>query len=441
MIDWRHLRGVLRDPGARGPAGPGRPASPEGLRRPRHGVVTARPRRGHHRPRFARPAVVGHRGPGRRRRGRAADPVAEPVRRRPGHRARGAGVAAVLRASAARPRRRLPGRRDDRSGGGRRPGDRRTRPGPSTPCTGASTWPSTPPAARTPASCSRPCRRRRGWTPPSGTSRPTSGSTTGRSSSRRRPTTCSRSPATWATVSTSLPSPRPRTAASCSTCTTSGPTSATDASRSRTTWRRCRSSGSGRCTWPAASRPRATTSTPTSGPVDPELLELAARVVPRLPRVRAVIYEAVPVSLAGAGGRGAARRAVLHPQRRRAPGGRADARATRRPSPGGDPARHGYDDRTARGRAAGLHHPWVRRPGGQGPRCRPHARPHRPGPPLAAGPAPRAGARVARGCPGCRPCRGRPDASSWPRRPPAPGATSRAARSAAGWRPARTCWP
>jgi uncharacterized protein (UPF0276 family) len=34
------------------------------------------------------------------------------------------------------------------------------------------------------------------------------------------------------------------------------------------------------------------------GPIDPELLELAAQVVPRLPRVRAVIYEAVPASLA-----------------------------------------------------------------------------------------------------------------------------------------------
>lgn len=37
------------------------------------------------------------------------------------------------------------------------------------------------------------------------------------------------------------------------------------------------------------------------GPIDPELLELAAAVVPRLPRVRAVIYEAVPVSLAAQG--------------------------------------------------------------------------------------------------------------------------------------------
>ncbi|MDQ2758491.1 MAG: DUF692 domain-containing protein [Actinomycetota bacterium] len=37
------------------------------------------------------------------------------------------------------------------------------------------------------------------------------------------------------------------------------------------------------------------------GPVAPELLELAARVVPRLPKVRAVIYEAVPVSLAAQG--------------------------------------------------------------------------------------------------------------------------------------------
>ena len=37
------------------------------------------------------------------------------------------------------------------------------------------------------------------------------------------------------------------------------------------------------------------------GPVAPELLELAERVVPRLPRVRAVIYEAVPVSLAAQG--------------------------------------------------------------------------------------------------------------------------------------------
>ncbi|GAA5035658.1 hypothetical protein GCM10023258_37780 [Terrabacter aeriphilus] len=37
------------------------------------------------------------------------------------------------------------------------------------------------------------------------------------------------------------------------------------------------------------------------GPIDPELLALAARVVPMLPRVRAVIYEAVPASLAAQG--------------------------------------------------------------------------------------------------------------------------------------------
>ncbi|GAA2502099.1 DUF692 domain-containing protein [Terrabacter carboxydivorans] len=37
------------------------------------------------------------------------------------------------------------------------------------------------------------------------------------------------------------------------------------------------------------------------GPIEPELLALAARVVPTLPRVRAVIYEAVPASLAEQG--------------------------------------------------------------------------------------------------------------------------------------------
>ena len=37
------------------------------------------------------------------------------------------------------------------------------------------------------------------------------------------------------------------------------------------------------------------------GPIDPQLLELAASVVPRLPNVRAVIYEAVPISLAAQG--------------------------------------------------------------------------------------------------------------------------------------------
>jgi uncharacterized protein (UPF0276 family) len=37
------------------------------------------------------------------------------------------------------------------------------------------------------------------------------------------------------------------------------------------------------------------------GPIDPALLDLAASVVPRLPRLRAVIYEAVPVSLAAQG--------------------------------------------------------------------------------------------------------------------------------------------
>jgi uncharacterized protein len=37
------------------------------------------------------------------------------------------------------------------------------------------------------------------------------------------------------------------------------------------------------------------------GPIDPELLDLASHVLPRLPRVRAVIYEAVPASLAAQG--------------------------------------------------------------------------------------------------------------------------------------------
>lgn len=37
------------------------------------------------------------------------------------------------------------------------------------------------------------------------------------------------------------------------------------------------------------------------GPVDPRLLELAAHVLPRLPHVRAVVYEAVPASIAGQG--------------------------------------------------------------------------------------------------------------------------------------------
>jgi uncharacterized protein len=37
------------------------------------------------------------------------------------------------------------------------------------------------------------------------------------------------------------------------------------------------------------------------GPIDPELLALAARIVPRLPRLRALIYEAVPISLAAQG--------------------------------------------------------------------------------------------------------------------------------------------
>lgn len=40
------------------------------------------------------------------------------------------------------------------------------------------------------------------------------------------------------------------------------------------------------------------------GAIDPELLELAARVVPTLPNVRAVIYEAVPASLAAQGAEG-----------------------------------------------------------------------------------------------------------------------------------------
>jgi len=37
------------------------------------------------------------------------------------------------------------------------------------------------------------------------------------------------------------------------------------------------------------------------GPIDPELLALAARIVPRLPHLRALIYEAIPISLAAQG--------------------------------------------------------------------------------------------------------------------------------------------
>ena len=40
------------------------------------------------------------------------------------------------------------------------------------------------------------------------------------------------------------------------------------------------------------------------GPIDPELLALAARIVPRLPRLRAIVYEAIPISLAAQGTRG-----------------------------------------------------------------------------------------------------------------------------------------
>jgi hypothetical protein len=37
------------------------------------------------------------------------------------------------------------------------------------------------------------------------------------------------------------------------------------------------------------------------GPIDPELLALAAKIVPRLPHVRALVYEAIPISLAAQG--------------------------------------------------------------------------------------------------------------------------------------------
>jgi uncharacterized protein (UPF0276 family) len=40
------------------------------------------------------------------------------------------------------------------------------------------------------------------------------------------------------------------------------------------------------------------------GPIDPELLALAAHIVPRLPRLRALIYEAIPISLAAQGAPG-----------------------------------------------------------------------------------------------------------------------------------------
>lgn len=40
------------------------------------------------------------------------------------------------------------------------------------------------------------------------------------------------------------------------------------------------------------------------GPIDPGLLALAARIVPRLPRLRALIYEAIPISLAAQGPEG-----------------------------------------------------------------------------------------------------------------------------------------
>ena len=108
------------------------------------------------------------------------------------------------------------------------------------------------------------------------------------------------------------------------------------------------------------------------GPIDPELLALAARIVPRLPRLRAIIYEAIPISLAAQGTPGLRdvllsmhEIADLPPQVpsvapvTNAPLGPApllqpDARGGRS---SGD--RRNRLDRGTRGRAAGVHHPQV----------------------------------------------------------------------------------
>ena len=85
------------------------------------------------------------------------------------------------------------------------------------------------------------------------------------------------------------------------------------------------------------------------GPIDPELLELAAHVLPRLPSVRAVIYEAVPVSLAAQGVEGL--RKVLTSMRRIAD---LPAVAARPPAPGRQPVAPANSGRSTADREAEL---------------------------------------------------------------------------------------
>ena len=112
------------------------------------------------------------------------------------------------------------------------------------------------------------------------------------------------------------------------------------------------------------------------GPIDSELLDLAAQVVPRLPKVRAVIYEAVPVSLAAQGVEGL-RQVLTSMHRDHRPACSADGRDAARPGPGVG-ARGGRRPvhRRPRGRTARLHHPGLRQPVRRRPRRRPAPSPY-----------------------------------------------------------------
>ena len=112
------------------------------------------------------------------------------------------------------------------------------------------------------------------------------------------------------------------------------------------------------------------------GPIDPELLALAAQIVPRLPRLRALIYEAIPISLAAQGSSGL--RDVLTsmhqiadlPPQPAGLGSVTSAQPAQRLA--GTPAVAGrvatvdtHVDRGTRGRVAGVHHPEVPHDGGR----------------------------------------------------------------------------
>ncbi len=217
-------------------------------------------------------------------------------------------MAALDAATAAQPRRRVPGGRDLPAGPRRRGGGGAL--GPRGRGLALERAPLLQPGrgvrgrSGTPATSCPPCRRPSPPLPRSGTSGATRTASTGPSSSRRRRATCGPPRATSPTASTSRRSRWAPTAASCSTSTTSGPTSSTGGSGSRTSSRAIPLDRVREVHVAGGDSLGDVYLDSHVGPVAPEVLEIARRVLPRLPNVRAVLFEAVPHSIATLGAEG-----------------------------------------------------------------------------------------------------------------------------------------